>query len=114
MSRINTNPRWSGDMSTDRSTEWSIRPRGATRACVQTSWPVTDTPVGVFAIETDNACANGVAGFAYSTTPLSPQPAGTAGSNQVEIETAAHGVRLTYTRTSGGTGAEPTTTIVWS
>jgi hypothetical protein len=104
MARITVNLDFGGDMSANRRTGW-IDMQGNTHASLDIAWPATDTPVGAIAIEVSNHGSYGVAGTVYSPA-IATQPAGTDDSAFPDyITTAAKFICVTYTVTSGGTGA---------
>jgi hypothetical protein len=86
-------------------TEWVQIPRGTKKMSIGIGWPSTGTPVGVLAVVVCNHGRNGVAGASYPIT-ISTQPAGTAATLFLDnIDTAAGYIGMTYTATTGGTGA---------
>jgi hypothetical protein len=105
---------WSAaDLSASTSTNWALRPAWARAAFVRYTWTNTDTPSGTFNVEVDDVCTDGVAGDVFSPAPTHNPTGAGAGSHVVELDTAAAGIRLTYTATSGGTGAIATATVTW-
>lgn len=103
-----------GDMSASRrSSGFFIG--NASSIMFEASWPATGSPVGAFALEVF-AVQTATSGKAHDEFELAEvvagQPAGTAGSLTVDgIETSAIYVCVSYTATSGGTGATPTVTL---
>lgn len=86
-------------------TKWVKLPPMAKRCTIGIGWTAaSDAPTGTIAIQISNHGKTGVAGVAYPTA-IATQPAGSAGSTLLDnIETACEYIRLTYTRSSGGTG----------
>jgi hypothetical protein len=103
-----------GDMSASRrSTGFFIG--NASSVMFEASWPATGTPVGTFALEVF-AVPSASSGKAHDAFALAAvvagQPSGAAGSLRVDnIKTSSAYVCVSYTATSGGTGATPTVTL---
>lgn len=102
--RIDVGLEFGGDMSANRRSQW-VDLRGCHNGALEIAWPATGTPVGTIAIEVSNHGAYGVAGVVYSPA-IAKQPAGTADGTLFDgIFTTAKFICVTYTVTSGGTGA---------
>jgi hypothetical protein len=86
-------------------TEWEQLPSGAKKMSIGIGWTAaSDAPAGTFGIEISDHGNPSVAGVAYPIA-ITANPAGSAGSALLDnIETAASYIRMTYTRSSGGTG----------
>lgn len=103
-----------GDMSASRrSVAYFIG--DATAVTLEAVWPATGSPVGAFKLEGLNdpsLAAGGVLPIFSNADVVAGQPSGTAGSLRVDrIRTGFAYVCVTYTATSGGTGATPVVTL---
>ena len=96
---------FSGDMSSTLRSKWIRRPSAARAFSLGIGWPATGTPTGTLAVEISDHGVNGVAGTPVTLT-IPAQPAGSAGGWVIDnIPCTAAYIAVTYTRTSGGAGA---------
>lgn len=76
---------------------------------LELSWPSTGSPNGTITIEGSNsydAIKNTGSFYSLTFSPTLTQPAGSAGGYLVSLEQFPYAwLRVTYTRSSGGTGA---------
>jgi hypothetical protein len=98
----------SGAVATDLSATCStkrIPTRGCRRASLGIGWTETGSPVGVISIQECNHNTDGAEPTPYPVE-IATQPAGTAGALFLPgLKFDGDYVVVTYTRTSGGTGA---------
>lgn len=102
-----------GDMSAARRSACYLV--GAGKASVQFSWPVTGTPRGAFAVEFGNDSSldeGAVHPACLGAEFVAAKPAGFAGGVLLDnMEHSTVYMWITYTPTSGGTGATATITV---
>ena len=101
-----------GDMSASRRSSGYFLGPEASAITLDVSWPATGSPVGAFKVEffSDAAASSGTAHPIFSNAAvIAGQPSGGAGSLVVDrMRTGCAYACVSYTATSGGTGATPT------